>query len=53
VNLFNSPSHRRWDLDLRLVGLDLEQWGVLADDIPFVDQHFDDLGFGEALAEIG
>src|SRR3989338_1942875 len=36
-----------------MVGLDLEERRVLGDDVACGDQHLDDLGLGQALAEVG
>ena len=53
VNLFHSPPERGRYLDLSFVGLDLQQRGVLANDLALADQNLDDLGLGEPFAEIG
>ena len=52
VDLLDPAADGRGDLDLRLVGLDLEQRGVLADDLALADQHRDDLGLGEAFSQV-
>jgi hypothetical protein len=49
----HAPAHRRRDLDRGLVGLDLEQWRVLGDDIALAHEDLDDLGLGQSLAQIG
>src|SRR5262249_36152712 len=57
VRLDVNPEHPspdgRGNFHLRLVGLDLKERRVLADDVAFLHQHPDDFGLGEALTEIG
>jgi len=52
VDLLDPPPDRRRNLDLRLVGLDLEQGSVLPDDIALAHQHRHDLRLGEAFSQV-
>ena len=53
VDLRDASPDRRRDLDLGLVGLHFEQRRVLADHVALAHEDLDDLGFGQALAQIG
>jgi hypothetical protein len=52
MNPGHAPGEWRRNLDGGLVGLDLEQRRVLGQHVTLVDEHLDDLGFGESLAQI-
>jgi len=52
VNARHASGKRGRNLDGSLVGLDLEQRRVLGEDVALVDEHLDDLGLGEPLAQI-
>jgi hypothetical protein len=43
---------RRRDLDLGLVGLDLEERRVFSDDVALVHEDRDDLGLGQAFSKV-
>ncbi len=53
VDALDAARERRGDLDARLVGLDFQQRRVLGDVLPLRDEDLDDLGLGQALAEVG
>jgi hypothetical protein len=53
VDFFHAAAHRRGNLDLRLVGLHLEQRRVLADGLALSHEHADDLRLHQSLTEIG
>ena len=53
VDPLHAPGERRRNLDLRLVGLDLEEGRIFADHVALVHEHADDLRLGESLAQIG
>ena len=52
VDLLDPAADGRGDLHLRLVGLHLEQRGVLADDLALAHEHRDDLGLGKAFSQV-
>ena len=52
VDLLHAPAHGRGDLDLRLVGLDLEERRVFPDDVALAHEDRDDLGLGQAFSKV-
>src|SRR6185503_5022150 len=53
VDLLDAPRHRRGKFNGRLVGLDLEQRGVLADHVALAYVHLADLGLRQSFTEVG
>jgi hypothetical protein len=53
VDLVDAPAHRGRNLDPGLVRLHLQQRRVFLDHVAFVNEDGDDLGLGEALAQVG
>jgi hypothetical protein len=53
VDLGDAAIEGRGQLDLSLLGLDEQDRLVFLDLLALGDQHLDDLGLGEAFAEVG
>src|SRR5206468_163306 len=53
VDLGDAPRDRRRDLDRGLVRLHLEEGCVLPDEVALLDEHLDNLGLGQPLAQVG